>query len=321
MKILVLTSGGDAPGMNAALRAVTRSAIQKNHQVVSSLEGFKGVIKGQFQELNLRSVANIVHRGGTVLKTSRCDEFKTKTGRDKAYAHLKNNGIDCVVGLGGDGTIKGLEIFHEEHSEIQTIGIPCTIDNDYIFSDNTIGFDTAVNTAVDAIDKIRDTAGSHQRTFVVEVMGRKSTQLAYSVAIAAGAEFVVDLGEEKSLDACLSCVKASIKKGKLSSLIVTLEKEGEESSAAAMVKKEIKSKLKIDCKSLVLGHIQRGGSPRAFDRLLASSMGFEASLAFGGVSGAVVMQKGEVLFKDYKGLAQVSKDIEKDKRILKTLAN
>lgn len=321
MNVLILTSGGDAPGMNAALRAVTRSALNQGHNAFSTQEGFKGLISGVFNPLNLRSVANIVHRGGTVLKTSRCDEFRTKKGRDVAYSALKDHQVNCIVGLGGDGTIAGLRIFNEEHSDIQTIGVPCTIDNDYVFSENTIGFDTAVNTAVDAIDKIRDTAGSHQRTFVVEVMGRKSTQLAYAVSIAAGAELVVDLSEKGSLKTCVSRVSESIKKGKLSSLIVTLEKDDEDISAAATVQKEIKSKLKIDCKSLVLGHIQRGGSPMALDRLLASQMGYEASLFIGKGSGVVVEQKGQVLFLKHEDLRKVSKDIEKDKSILETLAN
>jgi 6-phosphofructokinase 1 len=321
MNILILTSGGDAPGMNAALRAVTRSALNQGHKVFSTQEGFKGLISGVFKPLNLRSVANIVHRGGTVLKTSRCDEFRTEEGRRMARSALQKQGINCIVGLGGDGTISGLRVFNKEYSDVQTIGIPCTIDNDYIFSENTIGFATAVNTAVDAIDKIRDTAGSHQRTFVVEVMGRKSTQLAYAVSIAAGAELVVDLSECGSLKACVSRVSESIKKGKLSSLIVTLEKDDEDISAAATVQKEIKSKLQIDCKSLVLGHIQRGGSPMAFDRLLASQMGYEASLSIGKESGVVVEQKGQVLFLKYENLVEVSKDIQKDRKILETLAN
>jgi len=323
MGVLVLTSGGDAPGMNAALRAVTRSALNKNVKVYSCAEGFKGMVRGEFTELNLRSVANIIHRGGTVIKTSRCDEFRTTEGRKKAYEALQKFQIKTVIGLGGDGTIEALKVLNKEFPDIQVIGVPCTIDNDYEFSENTVGFATAVETAVEAIDKIRDTASSHQRTFVVEVMGRKSTQLAYAVAIAAGAEYVVDPTKEKSLEECVGRVKESIAKGKLSSLIVTLEKEGSESSAAAEVKNIMSSKLNIDCKSLVLGHIQRGGSPLASDRLLASQMGFEAAGAIGepSSSGVVVQIQNQIKFSKYSDLKKISKDSSDNKKLLQTLAN
>lgn len=318
-----MTSGGDAPGMNAALRAVTRSSLNGQLKVYSCSEGFRGMINGPYSELNLRSVANIIHRGGTVIKTSRCDEFKTPQGRQKAYESLKKFKIQTVIGLGGDGTISGLQVFNKEFPDVQVIGVPCTIDNDYKCSENTIGFSTAVETAVEAIDKIRDTASSHQRTFVVEVMGRKSTQLAYAVAIAAGAEYVVDPSRSESLKACVERVKESIAKGKLSSLIVTLEKEGSESSAAAEVKKELSAKLKIDCKSLVLGHIQRGGSPLAADRLLASRMGYVAARSIGvpSQSGVVVQSQNEIRFFKFADLAEVSKDSSEDKKLLQTLAN
>jgi 6-phosphofructokinase 1 len=323
MSVLVLTSGGDAPGMNAALRAVTRSSLNRGFQIYSSGEGFRGMVRCEYTELNLRSVANIIHRGGTVIKTSRCDEFRTVEGRQKAYKGLKKIGINTVIGLGGDGTIEALAVFNKEFPDIQVIGLPCTIDNDYDCSENTIGFATAVETAVEAIDKIRDTASSHQRTFVVEVMGRKSTQLAYAVAIAAGAEYVVDPTKPDSLNACVERVKESIAKGKLSSLIVTLEKEGSESSAAVEVKEAMSARLNIDCKSLVLGHIQRGGSPLASDRLLASRMGFEAAMAIGdpSQSGVVVQKKNEIEFFNFKNLEKISKSSEKDKNLLQTLAN
>jgi len=324
MSVLIFTSGGDAPGMNAALRAVTRSILNKGFKVFACSEGFKGVIEGPYQELNLRSVANIIHRGGTIIRTSRCEEFKTKAGRQRAYEALKSAEIKTLIGLGGDGTISGLQVFNSEHPDVQVIGVPCTIDNDYKYSENTIGFATAVETAVEAIDKIRDTASSHQRTFVVEVMGRNSTQLAYSVAIAAGAEYVVDLSEDDSLNKCIEQVERSIKKGKLSSLIVTLEQEGAESSAAAQVKQTLSERLNIDCKSLVLGHIQRGGSPLASDRLLASRMGHQASLPAGYKnfeSGVVVQKENQVEFLSFGKLEIVEQNSEQDRLLLETLAN
>jgi len=323
MSVLVLTSGGDAPGMNAALRAVTRSVINHKREIFSCSEGFKGLIQGDFSKLSLRSVANIIHRGGTVIKTSRCDEFRTVEGRALAHKNLKSHGIDAIIGLGGEGTISGLKDFNKEHPDIQVVGVPCTIDNDYEFSAKTIGFSTAVETAVEAIDKIRDTASSHQRTFVIEVMGRKSTHLAYAVALAAGAEYVVDLSDDLSLKGCVARVKESIEKGKLSSLIVTLEKEGSDSSSAVEVKAALKSQLDIDCKSLVLGHIQRGGSPLASDRLLASRMGFAAAEAVcsGEQSGVTVEVDNTVLFKSFESLKTVNLNPQKDKDLLKTLAN
>jgi len=323
MSVLIFTSGGDAPGMNAALRAVTRSVLNNKSKVYSCQEGFKGLVSGEYTDLNLRSVANIIHRGGTVIKTSRCEEFRTVEGRQKAYEQLQKNKIKTLVGLGGDGTIAGLKTFNTEYPDIQVLGLPCTIDNDYEYSENTIGFATAVETAVEAIDKIRDTASSHQRTFVVEVMGRKSTQLAYAVAIAAGAEFVVDPSKEKSLSNCVQRVKGSIEKGKLSSLIVTLENEGLESTAAADVKKALSKELSIDCKSLVLGHIQRGGSPLALDRLLASRMGFVASQAISEQkeSGVVVQMDNKVSFVPFGKLQLTPKGSDFDKILLETLAN
>lgn len=322
IKIAVFTSGGDAPGMNAAIRAVTRTAVHQGHQVLGYYEGYKGIIDSNFEELHLRSVANIIHRGGTILKTSRCEEFKTVEGRAKAYKNLIKQGVTCLIGLGGDGTFKGLEIFKQEYPEFQVIGVPCTIDNDYDCSENTIGYATAIETAVEAIDRIRDTASSHQRTFVVEVMGRNSTNLAYEVAISAGAECVVDLADGKSLSKAIDKVTQSMKKGKLSSLIVTLEKEGEESSAATVVKAKIIETLDIDCKSVVLGHIQRGGSPLAQDRLLASRMGFCAALEAGSkVSGIVIQEKGLIEFKEFTKLSKINSVEIVNTIILETLAN
>ncbi len=320
-KVAVFTSGGDAPGMNAAIRAVARTSIHQGHEVYGFFEGYKGLISSTFEKLSLRSVANIIHRGGTILKTSRCEEFRTKQGRAQAYQTLCEEGIKCLIGLGGDGTFLGLETFEKEYPDMQVIGVPCTIDNDYVHSENTIGYATAIETAVEAIDRIRDTASSHQRTFVVEVMGRNSANLAYEVAISAGAECVVDLSEEGSLEKALSKVKGSIAKGKLSSLIIALEKEGEESSAAATIKGAIIKDLKIDCKSVVLGHIQRGGSPLALEWSLSSKMGYSAASQIGKKSGIVVQENGAVLFKEFSQLSEIKHLGVDNALMLETLAN
>ncbi len=320
-KVAIFTSGGDAPGMNAAIRAVTRTAIDQGHKVLGFFEGYQGLIESEFKLLDLRSVANIIHRGGTILKTSRCKEFKNEEGRAKAFNTLKRENIKYLVGLGGDGTFMGLKTFKAEYPEIQVIGVPCTIDNDYEYSENTIGYATSIETAVEAIDRIRDTAGSHQRTFVVEVMGRKSPKLAYEVAISAGAECVVDLSKRFSLDTALSKVKESIQKGKLSSLIIALEKEGKESFAARTIKNRIVKDIKIDCKSVVLGHIQRGGKPLAQDRSLASKMGYYGAIQIGKSSGIVVQDKGVVTFKRFFELSKVNVLNDESAVILRTLAN
>ncbi len=320
-KVAIFTSGGDAPGMNAAIRAVTRTAIHQGHKVLGFFEGYKGLMECKFEPLGLRSVANIIHRGGTILKTSRCKEFRGQEGRAKVFNTLKKENIKCLIGLGGNGTFMGLEVFKMEHPDIQVIGVPCTIDNDYEHSENTIGYATSIETAVQAIDRIRDTASSHQRTFVVEVMGRKSTKLAYEVALSAGAECVVDLSDELSLNMALGKVKESIQKGKLSSLIVALEKEGEESFAARIIKDRIVKDIKIDCKSVILGHIQRGGAPLAQDRSLASKMGYCAAVQIGESSGIVIQNKGVINFKSFFELSKVNILNDKTAVILKTLAN
>jgi 6-phosphofructokinase 1 len=321
MKVAIFTSGGDAPGMNAAVRAVTRTLIQNGHEVFGFEEGYRGVLSSTYRKLDLRDVANIIHRGGTILKTSRCDEFQTKEGRIKAFENLKVLGVEVLVGLGGDGTFAGLEVFHKEHSSVQVIGVPCTIDNDYEYSENTIGFATATETAVQAIDKIRDTASSHQRTFVIEVMGRKSTHLAYAIAISAGAESVVDPSKQETLDLAVSKVQKSIEKGKLSSLIVALERENDGASSAYYIRDEIKKRIGIDCKSLVLGHIQRGGSPLSQDRLLASEMGYLAALQVGKGSGVVVQNQGKICFSSFTDLKVIENRESSKKLILETLAN
>lgn len=308
--------------MNAAIRSAVRTALSRGHRVYGSLEGYKGIIEGNFVELKLRSVANIIHRGGTILKTSRCPEFFEEEKRKEAYKNLKDKNIDLLLALGGDGTLKGLEGFHKEYSDIAAVAVPCTIDNDFPSTDLCIGYQTAVQTAVEAIDRIRDTASSHQRTFIIEVMGHKSPDLAYAVALAAGAESVVDLSEEETLNHCIRQVKESINKGKMSSLIVVLEQKGESESAAMIVKKRIAQNLKIDCRAAVLGHIQRGGSPLANDRILASELSYKAILQLEDKkSGLVGFQDGAVNFIPMGAFKEQRKDYDQSKKILETLAN
>lgn len=320
MNVGVFASGGDSPGMNAALRSVVRSSIQKNYKVYGIFNGYEGLIQDQTIEMDLRSVANIVHQGGTIIKSSRSKKFLTVEGRKEAYQNLKSKDISTLIGLGGDGTIAGLETFHKEYKDIQVIGVPCTIDNDYIYSEDSIGFDTATNTAVEAMDRVRDTAGSHERTFIIEVMGRKSPLLAYDVGIAGGAEFVLDINNPGELQDCVSVVSDSIKKGKRASLIVVLEsKDKSISSAAHFVKEKLENELSVDSRAVVLGHVQRGGKPSSHDRVLASTMGFHAASVLGGESGSVVKLNGKVMFLPFAKLEEVVIQ-SNQKDIIETLA-
>lgn len=321
MNIGVFASGGDSPGMNAALRSVVRSCIQRGHKVYGILNGYDGLIKNQTLKMDLRSVANIVHQGGTIIKSSRSKEFLTPEGREKAFRNLKSKNITTLVGLGGDGTIAGLKVFNEEFPEIQVIGVPCTIDNDYIYSEDSVGFDTATNTAVEAMDRVRDTAGSHERTFIIEVMGRKSPLLAFHVGIAGGAEFVLDVNNPGELKECIKAVSKSIEKGKRASLIVVLEsKDKKIPSAAHFVKESLEAELSIDSRAVVLGHVQRGGRPSSHDRVLASCMGFEVANALDHEdgSGSVVKVNGDIKFLSFANLYEVVQCDHKD--LIETLA-
>jgi 6-phosphofructokinase 1 len=320
MNVGVFASGGDSPGMNAALRSVVRSSIQKGHKVFGVFGGYDGLIQDQTIEMDLRSVANIVHQGGTILKSSRSKEFLTLEGRNKAFENLNSKKIKTLIGLGGDGTIAGLEVFHKEHPSIQTIGVPCTIDNDYIYSEDSIGFDTATNTAVEAMDRVRDTASSHERTFIIEVMGRKSPLLAFDVGVAGGAEFVLDINNPDELKECLNVVSESIQKGKRASLIVVLEsKDKSILSAAHFVKEKLEKELSIDSRAVVLGHVQRGGKPSSHDRVLASTMGFIAASALGKESGSVVKLEGRIVFLPFAKLKEVVVQ-SNQKDLIETLA-
>lgn len=273
MKVGVFTSGGDAPGMNAAIRAVVRTAIANNAEVVGIIGGYSGMLEKKFQPMNLRSVANIIQRGGTILKTGRCMEFLKPEFRKQAAENLKAEGIDALVCIGGDGSFRGAHQLVVEH-QIQIVGIPGTIDNDIFGSDNTIGFDTAVNTALDAIDKIRDTAASHDRLFIVEVMGRNSGFIASHVGLAGGAEAVFTPDIPMTVENVLERVKAGMSKGKTSSILITAE--GQKPGRAYDLAEQIRKKSNFDAKVCILGHQQRGGSPTANDRILASRLGASA---------------------------------------------
>ncbi|HBB90296.1 MAG: 6-phosphofructokinase [Bacteroidetes bacterium GWF2_49_14] len=271
-KIGVLTSGGDAPGMNAAIRAVVRAALYRNLEVVGIRKGYKGMISGDFIPLISKDVSNIIQRGGTILGTARSDEFRTPEGRQKAYGNLIGAGINACIVIGGDGSFQGAGIFSKEY-DIPFIGIPGTIDNDLFGTDYTIGYDTALNTVVEAVDRIRDTASAHDRMFFIEVMGRGAGFIALHSGIATGAEAIlipeVD-GQEESLHEYLQS------QGNKSSNII-LVAEGNQVGGAEEIASQIKNKYPdYDVRVNILGHMQRGGSPSAFDRFLASRLGVAA---------------------------------------------
>ena len=274
----VLTSGGDAPGMNAAIRAVTRGAIFNGIRVKGIYKGFRGLISGDVVEFKTDSVSNIIQRGGTILKTARCDEFKTIEGRKVAYETMTREGINALVVIGGDGSLTGANIFANEYN-IPIVGLPGTIDNDLNGTDVTIGYDTALNTIMEAVDKIRDTATSHERLFFIEVMGRNCGYLALNSAIASGAEAAIipEISIEK--DQLAELIQQGFRKSKNSSLVLVTESEvtGGALKLAERVKNEYPQ---YDVRVSILGHLQRGGSPSAQDRILASRMGVAAIQAF-----------------------------------------
>jgi len=273
-RIGVYTSGGDAPGMNAAVRAVVRTAVYHGLSVKGVKRGYEGMIHDDIIDLDRQSVANIIQRGGTFLKTARSKDFMTPEGRKKAYDNLHKNGIDALVCIGGNGSYTGAKIFNEEYG-IPCIGLPGTIDNDLYGTDYTIGYDTAINTALDSIDRIRDTAHSHERVFIVEVMGRDSGFIALDVAIAGGAEGALIPEDISDWDKVIKHFNRPGKRKKSFSIIVVAE--GDEQGGALILEKrltELYPDLKI--RSTILGHVQRGGSPSARDRILASRLGSEA---------------------------------------------
>jgi 6-phosphofructokinase 1 len=273
-KVGVLTSGGDAPGMNAAVRAVVRTGIYHGLEMFGIMRGYSGMLDDDIVKMESRSVANIIQRGGTILKTARCKEFFEYEGRKKAYANLKKRGINGLIIIGGDGSFKGALKFSQEF-DIPCIGIPGTIDKDIAGTDFTIGFDTAVNTAVEAIDKIRDTADAHDRLFIIEVMGRDAGYIALHSGIATGAEHILIPERKTDMEGLITSLQEKEKRKKLVNMIVVAE--GDNFGGAEEVSKIIKERLPMaDTRVCVLGHIQRGGSPSCLDRLIASRMGYQA---------------------------------------------
>ena len=284
--IAVLTSGGDAPGMNAAIRAVVRTAIYKELRVSAVYRGYQGLIDGDIEEMGPRSVANIIQRGGTILRTARCMPFFEAEGRAQAAENLRKHGIDGLVVIGGDGSFRGATKLYEEHG-FPVVGIPGTIDNDIYGTDVSIGFNTAMNIALEAIDRLRDTAASHDRLFLVEVMGRKSGHIALNVGVAAGAEAILVPEAEMEAEEVVELVLHAQERGKTSSIIVVAE--GAYPGGAMELQKELEAKCAYEVRTSILGHMQRGGSPSTRDRVLASRLGYHAVLGLlDGESGVMV---------------------------------
>ena len=270
----ILTSGGDAPGMNAAIRAVTRSAIYNGFDVKAIYRGYKGLLTGEIVPFKTQNVSNIIQQGGTILKTARCKEFETPEGRQLAFDNIQKEGIDALVTIGGDGTLTGARIFATEHN-FPIIGLPGTIDNDLFGTDTTIGYDTALNTIMDAVDKIRDTATSHERLFFIEVMGRDAGFLALNGAIASGAEAAIIPEIATEVDQLEALIKNGFRKSKNSSIVLVAESPS--TGGAMHLAERVKNEYpQYDVRVTILGHLQRGGSPTANDRILASRMGAAA---------------------------------------------
>ena len=311
----ILTSGGDAPGMNAAIRAVTRSAIYNGLEVRGIYRGYKGLIDNEIVTFKTQNVSNIIQQGGTILKTARSKEFRTEEGRRKAYENMVNAGIDALVVIGGDGSLTGARVLAEEYN-IPVIGIPGTIDNDLYGTDLTIGYDTALNTILDCVDKIRDTASSHERLFFIEVMGRDAGFLALNGAIAAGAEAAIIPEIATEVDQLAELIQNGFRKSKNSSIVLVAESEltGGAIGLAERVKNEYPQ---YDVRVTILGHIQRGGSPTATDRILASRLGNAAieALLEGQRNIMVGVQNDEIVNVPFV------KAIKKDKPINRELLN
>jgi 6-phosphofructokinase 1 len=270
----VLTSGGDSPGMNAAVRSVTRAAIFNGIRVKAIYRGYKGLITNEIVEFQTQNVSNIIQQGGTILKSARCAEFRTPEGRKQAYDNMTAAGIDALVVIGGDGTFTGARIFAQEYN-VPIVGLPGTIDNDLYGTDSTIGYDTALNTIVEAVDKIRDTATSHERLFFIEVMGRDAGFLALNSALASGAEAAIIPERETQVDQLEELIKNGFRKSKNSSIVIVAESDIT-GGAAGLAERMHNEHPEYDVRVTILGHIQRGGSPSAFDRILASRMGVAA---------------------------------------------
>lgn len=312
-KIAVLTSGGDSPGMNAAIRAVVRNAAYSCLKCDGIYRGFQGLIENEFIELGARDVKNTINRGGTFLKSARSKDFMTKEGRQKAYKNLKSRNIDALVVIGGDGTFTGASIFSKEY-DMPIIGIPGTIDNDINGTDYTIGYDTALNTVVEAIDKIRDTASSHDRLFLVEVMGRDAGDIALNSGIGAGAEEILIPEENLGIDRLIESLDKSRKTGKTSSIVVVSEGDQIGKNIAEVAESIESSLLGYEVKVTVLGHIQRGGSPSCFDRVLASRLGVGAvdALMEGKSNIMVGIEHKKIVYVPFETAINIKKILDTD---------
>ena len=319
-KIGVLTSGGDAPGMNACIRAVVRCGVSQGLEIVGIRRGYCGILEKDFMKLGSRSVANIIYRGGTFLETARCEEMKTKEGIKRTNEILQREGIEGLITIGGDGTFRGA-VALSEAGNVKVIGIPGTIDNDVYGTDDTIGFDTALNTALDAIDKIRDTAGALNRLFFVEVMGRSRGFIALDVGIAGGAEDILIPELETKIEELTRDIRYCFKRGKQSSIVIVAE--GDEAGGAFSVAQQVWERLKLDYRVCVLGHVQRGGCPTARDRVLASKLGAAAVNGLvNGKAGCMVGElKGDITFTPLRETWEKKKELDSDLlRLIKVLA-
>ena len=296
----ILTSGGDAPGMNAAIRAVTRTAIYNGYKVKGILRGYHGLVTNKIIDLTSSSVSNIIQKGGTILKTARSKEFRTPEGRQIAYDNMKAAGIDALVVIGGDGSLSGAQIFANEF-DVPIVGLPGTIDNDVDGTDETIGYDTALNTIVDAVDKLRDTASSHDRLFFVEVMGNTAGYLSLNGAIASGAEAAIIPEREMEVDQLAELIHNGFRESKSSAIVLVAENKatGGAMGMAERIKKEFPD---FDARVTILGHLQRGGSPTAKDRILASQMGATAieALSEGQRNVMIGIKNGEYVYVPFK---------------------
>jgi 6-phosphofructokinase len=310
-KIGVLTSGGDSPGMNAAIRAVVRTAIYNRLEVVGIRHGYNGMINGYFKDMKTFSVSDIIARGGTILKTARSEEFRTAAGRKLAYANLKKEGIDGVVVIGGDGSLTGARTFCDEYYDIPFVGIPGSIDNDIFGTDYAIGYDTALNTVIEAVDKIRDTASSHNRLFFIEVMGRDAGFIAIHSGIACGAEAVFIPEVKNQVAGLKDYLEKGFKRKKSSNIIIVAE--GDDEGGAMEIAGKVKDDFKeYDVRVSILGHIQRGGSPTAYDRVSASKFGFYAVQALLDDQKSVMIgfKNGEIVHVPFSKIIKQQKAVE-----------
>ncbi len=310
-RIAVFTSGGDAPGMNAALRAVVRTADFHNLHIYGIYEGYNGMIHSKIKRLDKFDVANIIHTGGTILKTARSRTFLTPEGREMAYRTLVAHDIDACICCGGDGTYTGAKVFTETYG-IPFVGIPCTIDNDIYGTDYTIGFDTAINTAVEAIDKIRDTAHSHNRLFFIEVMGRHAGYIALHTGIGTGAGFIFIPETETDLEKFADQIQLSSKRKKLFNMVVVAE--GNQNGNAMAIAKKLHEEHGIRSKVTIIGHLQRGGAPSAFDRVLASRLGYNGikALIEGHHNVALGIVNNEIVYTPFEEAITKTKVLNKD---------